>query len=190
MGKYKVGVLTAERKVEIREFELRQPVGRQVLVKVDSCAICTMEQRVYQGIMKNYPLRVATRCPEPSALSVKRLRTCVRRQGGHADAQLLRRMLLLVEPEGKPVPYRVQELDTEGIAGPGGFSEYMMVDAVSVYRMAADIDLSHAALTEPLACCVHSIGQGDVRMGNDVVIIGSGIMALSISSSPGSRGPG
>jgi L-iditol 2-dehydrogenase len=55
MSKYKVGVMTAEKTVEIRELELKRPGAGQVLIKVDSCAICTMEQRVYKGLMKYYP---------------------------------------------------------------------------------------------------------------------------------------
>ena len=30
--------------------------------------------------------------------------------------------------------------------------------------------------TEPLACCVHSIENGQIELGNDVVVIGIGIM--------------
>ena len=41
--------------------------------------------------------------------------------------------------------------------GPGGLAEYMMVSAADVYKVADDADLEHVALTEPLACCVHSI---------------------------------
>ena len=52
---YKVAILSGERKVEIVEKELKQPTGNQVLVKVSYCAICTLEQRIYSGIMKRYP---------------------------------------------------------------------------------------------------------------------------------------
>ena len=52
---YKVAILSGEREVEIVEKELKQPTGNQVLVKVSYCAICTLEQRIYSGIMKRYP---------------------------------------------------------------------------------------------------------------------------------------
>ena len=64
----------------------------------------------------------------------------------------------------------------ECAVGPGGFSEYMMMEAADVYKMAEDIELSHAALSEPLACCVHSIENGKIQLGDDVVVIGVGIM--------------
>lgn len=31
-------------------------------------------------------------------------------------------------------------------------------------------------MTEPLACCVHSVGRANIQLGEDVVIIGGGIM--------------
>lgn len=60
--------------------------------------------------------------------------------------------------------------------GPGGLAEYMMVNAEDVYKMADDIDLAHASLSEPVACCVHSIENGKIELGDDVVVIGIGIM--------------
>ncbi|GFI38179.1 D-arabitol-phosphate dehydrogenase [Lachnospiraceae bacterium] len=60
--------------------------------------------------------------------------------------------------------------------GPGGLSEYMMVNAADVYKMADDIDLSHASISEPVACCVHSVENGKIELGDDVVVIGIGIM--------------
>jgi len=52
----------------------------------------------------------------------------------------------------------------------------MVVDSRVVYKIDDDLDLTHAALTEPLACCVHSIGNGNIQLGDDVVVIGAGIM--------------
>ena len=55
MSTYKVAVLDDVKKTAFREVEKREPKDKQVLVKVDSCAICTLEQRVYTGVMNKYP---------------------------------------------------------------------------------------------------------------------------------------
>lgn len=177
METYKVAVITGEKKIEIQEKELKQPVGSQVLVKVDCCAICTLEQRMYGGIMKRYPfaggheaagtvaavgnkvaslkvgdkvsLRMLTSCGE-----------CYYCRSGHENQCV--------------VSFKADI--HEGIGGPGGFAEYMMLDAKAVYKMADNLDLQYAALTEPLACCVHSVNNADIEFGNDVVVIGNGIM--------------
>lgn len=49
----------------------------------------------------------------------------------------------------------------------------MTVSAKAVYKLADDVDLDHAALAEPLACCVHSIRNAKIQLGDDVVVIGA-----------------
>ncbi len=55
MNKYNVSVISGINELETIEIEKRAPQDRQVLVKVEYCAICTLEQRVYSGVMKRYP---------------------------------------------------------------------------------------------------------------------------------------
>lgn len=177
MSHYKVSVMTAENTVEFRELELPRPQAEQVLVKVDSCAICTMEQRVYTGKMQYYPfcgghevsgtvaeVGAGVRVASPGDKVTVRLLTacgqCYYCRSGHENQ---------CEVSFKAAVHA-------GLGGPGGLAEYMLVDAGTVYPMEDDIDLTGASLTEPLACCVHSVGQGDVRLGDDVVVIGAGVM--------------
>ena len=137
MKTYKVAVIEDVKKIVFKEVRKREPEDRQVLVKVDSCAICTLEQRVYNGVMNRYPFA-----------------------GGHEAAGT-------VEAIGKKV---------KGVQVGDKVAEYMMMDASDVYKMDPKIDLTHAALSEPLACCVHSIENGQIGLGDDVVVIGVGIM--------------
>ncbi len=177
MSTYRVGVIADEKKVEIVEKELKQPVGSQVLVKVDSCAICTLEQRIYGGVMKRYPFAGGhemagvveavgdkVKSVKPGDKVAMRMLTscgeCYYCRSGHENQCVI----------------SFKAATHEGLNGPGGFSEYMIVDAANTYKMADDIDLSHAALTEPLACCVHSVNNANIKFSDDVVVIGVGIM--------------
>ncbi|MDR1800344.1 MAG: alcohol dehydrogenase catalytic domain-containing protein [Lachnospiraceae bacterium] len=177
MSNYKVAVLSGEGQFEIKELELKQPVGKQVLIKVDSCAICTLEQRVYKGMMKYYPfagghevsgtvvsvgedVKNVAQGDKVAARLLTNCGECYYCRNGHEN---------LCEISFKASTH-------EGLNGPGGLSEYMTVDAKSVFKLSDDLDLSYAALSEPLACCVHSIGQGNINLGDDVVVIGAGIM--------------
>ncbi|TDC40064.1 L-iditol 2-dehydrogenase [Micromonospora sp. 15K316] len=55
-----------------------------------------------------------------------------------------------------------------------GFAEYVAVKAAHC-RPAGDVPLDEA-LAEPLACAVNAVEETDVRLGDDVVLIGAGFM--------------
>ncbi|MER7892093.1 zinc-binding dehydrogenase [Micromonospora sp. NPDC094482] len=55
-----------------------------------------------------------------------------------------------------------------------GFAEYVAVKAAHC-RPAGDMPLDEA-LAEPLACAVNAVEEADVRLGDDVVLIGAGFM--------------
>lgn len=177
MSTYKVAVLEDVKKTAFKEAAKRAPGDKQVLIKIDSCAICTLEQRVYMGVMNRYPFaggheaagivkaagKKVTGVKPGDKVAVRLLNSCGECyycRNGH---------------ENQCVKSFIAETQ-ECANGPGGFAEYMMMDAADVYKMADDIDLSHAALTEPLACCVHSIENGNIQLGDDVAVIGVGIM--------------
>jgi 2-desacetyl-2-hydroxyethyl bacteriochlorophyllide A dehydrogenase len=177
MGKYKISVMTAPGEITFREVEKKQPQGRQVLIKVDSCAVCTMEQRVYKGIMKYYPFAgghevagvveaVGSQEKHIKAgdkVAVRLLTSCGECYYCRSDHENQCEINFIAKTQ-------------EGVMGPGGLSEYMLVEGESVYKLADDINLEYASLTEPLACVVHSIRRGQIDLGDDVVVAGCGIM--------------
>jgi len=174
---YKVALITGEKKVEIVEKELKHPVGKQVLIKVDSCAICTLEQRIYSGVMKRYPFaggHELSGTVVEAGEAVKSLK-----KGDKVAARLLTSCgecyFCRSGHENQCVISFIASVH-DGVGGPGGFAEYVMMDAEKMYKVADDLELTHAALTEPLACCVHSVNSANIGFGEDVVVIGVGIM--------------
>lgn len=175
--KYKLAIISDKGKIDCVERKLEKPSEGQVLVKVDACAICTLEQRIYSGSMARYPFagghEVAGHVEEvgdkvtqvkPGDKVALRLLTacgeCYYCRSGN-DNQCV-------------ISFKTQI--HEGYPGPGGFAEYMMISSRAVYKTAEDLDPTYAALTEPLACCVHSINRAKINFGDDVVVIGNGIM--------------
>ena len=177
METYKVAVIEDVKKIGFKEVKKREPEDRQVLVKVDSCAICTLEQRVYSGVMNRYPFaggHEAAGTVEAIGKKVKGVqvgdKVAVRLLNSCGECYYCRN-----GHENQCTTSIIAETQ-ECAMGPGGFAEYMMMDASDVYKMDPKIDLTHAALSEPLACCVHSIENGQIGLGDDVVVIGVGIM--------------
>lgn len=177
MGTYKVSVLTDERKIEFKDLELRKPQGRQVLIKIAACAICTLEQRVYLGAMRYYPfaggheLAGIVEAVGPGVSHLKK--------GDKVTARLLTSCgscYYCRSGYENQCVISFQASIHEGLNGPGGLAEYMMMEEADLFKVSDDLNLSHAALTEPLACCVHSVSRGEIGLSDDVVVIGAGIM--------------
>ncbi len=67
-----------------------------------------------------------------------------------------------------------------------GFAEYVAVKA-EYCRAAGDVPLD-LALAEPLACSVNAVELADVRLGDDVVVIGAGYMGNLVQQLVAARG--
>ena len=60
----------------------------------------------------------------------------------------------------------------------GGFSEYCVVPESQVYKIPDTTTFEMAAMTEPVACCVHGIDMCDISCGDTVAVIGGGMIGL------------
>jgi threonine dehydrogenase-like Zn-dependent dehydrogenase len=68
-----------------------------------------------------------------------------------------------------------------------GFAEYVAVRAAYCFPAGdGPLDL---ALAEPLACSVNAVEAADVRLGDDVVVIGAGFMGNLVQELAALRGP-
>jgi L-iditol 2-dehydrogenase len=67
-----------------------------------------------------------------------------------------------------------------------GFGEYVVADAEHCFG-AGDVPLD-TVLAEPLACAVNAVDLADVRLGDDVVMIGAGFMGHLAQQLVGLRG--
>lgn len=60
----------------------------------------------------------------------------------------------------------------------GGFADYCIVPQSQVYQFDDTITYAQAAMTEPVACCLHGIDMCDIHPGATVAIIGGGMIGL------------
>ena len=59
----------------------------------------------------------------------------------------------------------------------GGFAEFVRVKKEKVFHIPDHLSFNAAALSEPVACCIHAVDRANVRYGDTVVIFGAGSMA-------------
>lgn len=176
----KVVVFTGPGEVEVRSEPSPEPGPQQVLVDVGACGICTFERRLFAGDKHWYPLSpgheaagvVSAVGPAVDGLPgspavgdrvtmdlLTRCGTCGPCRHGHTALCRQRQGRLL----------------EDGTVFFGGFGSQVAIDARSAYPI-GDAPITHAAMGEPIACCVHSLRQGGFQAGDRVAIIGGGYM--------------
>jgi (R,R)-butanediol dehydrogenase / meso-butanediol dehydrogenase / diacetyl reductase len=63
----------------------------------------------------------------------------------------------------------------------GGFGEYARAPQSSCFLLSPRISFAEGAIVEPLAVGAHAIDVGNIRPGQDVLILGSGAVALAMA---------
>jgi len=60
----------------------------------------------------------------------------------------------------------------------GGFAQYCVVCEKQVFKFKEGMDALTAAMTEPVSCCLHGIDLCNIKLGDEVLVIGGGPIGL------------
>ena len=178
--KAKAWVIEAKDELAIRELEIPEPGDYEVLFASKVCSLCTVDRRTYKGTRNyGYPFLGGHECSGViekvgrGVVGVKPGDKAIFTSGYCNQCELDRSGRGTQCNHKKEMPKRAV---IEGNVLGGGLCEKLVIPAWQVIRMPEDVDMRHAALTEPLACCVHSINKARIKFGDLVVIIGMGVM--------------
>ena len=179
--KIRTAAVTGLKKVELLELETPDLMPGEVLVKIHAVALCTLEQRIFRGEVK-MPLpctggheasgEIASIGPGVNTkkwavgdrVAIRLLYNC-----GECYYCRTGRTNMCERSQKKPVRQGL-------LVGPGGLCDYVIVNSSALFKIPDTLSYEEASLTEPLACVVHSVNRADIRLGEDVVVIGGGIM--------------
>lgn len=177
----KIAVFKDVEKIEIEEVNDLQLAPHQVLIKVDCCAICTWEQRVYTGVKKvEFPF-----------------------VGGHEIAATIVQLGDAIDTThwsiGDKVVYGTylacgecyycktgdeqncthfnhnKHIEGTNFRGMGGFSEYLIAETKHLFKY-QNITPEEACICEPLSCCIHSVNSANIHFKDFTAVVGCGIM--------------
>jgi len=83
-----------------------------------------------------------------------------------------------------------QDLKFMGVHTDGAFAEYLAVPEQRVYKIPRNLPYDEAAVLEPTAVGVHIVSRASISLGDIVVILGAGPIALQIAQVAKKRGAG
>jgi threonine dehydrogenase-like Zn-dependent dehydrogenase len=73
---------------------------------------------------------------------------------------------------------RCQRIGFLGLTLPGGFADFVTVQARHCFRVPAGVDFPTAALSEPLGVAVHGVRLAGLEIGQRVAVLGAGTIGL------------
>lgn len=176
----RIGVMTGPRALELRDIATPTPGPGQILVRLRATAICTWEQRTYTGAQAN---RFPFLGGHEMAGEVVALGPGVTNGLAVGDRVSLgpsscgRCHWCLTGQDRACALHYSSAVQYGDIWGPGGFAEYKVQPADGCYPI-GESDFDVGALAEPLSCALHATRLLDVRVGEDAVVIGAGVMGL------------
>jgi len=169
--------LFAPRDLRLVEAECPALVKGEALVRIESCGICTLEQRLFSGAMKiYYPIvpghEAAGVVEEVGAGSITALKP-----GDTVSLDLVYRCGECYWCRNGQSNHCANRF-AKGIRPLGGFSQHIVVGTRQCFQLLADIPTREACFAEPLACCIHSLRKASLKIGEDLLVVGAGPMGL------------
>jgi threonine dehydrogenase-like Zn-dependent dehydrogenase len=168
-------------KLEVIEIELPPLKPTQVLAKVKACALCTWEQRMFKGTNPDdYPFRGGHEV-SAEVVEIGPEAKCNVKPGDPISPAIMTRCGVC--DNCRRGMDNFCEYDDGGRLpglpwGPGGLSDYLILEDYQVYKAATGRDFAELALAEPIACVTRSVMRPEILFGDTVLIQGAGIMGL------------
>lgn len=187
-------LITGQEELSRQDIEVRDPGEYEVLFETKAVSLCTVDRRVLHGQRKKpFPFLGGHECSgivvktgmgvtgfKPGDHVVFTSAYCGQCEMDHTGRQTQCTNKNVMPPRA----------EMEGTIMGGGLSEYLTIPAWQLLKVPEAIPFSHTCLTEPLACCIHSVQKANIQFGQTVVIIGFGIMGyfhLKLSLMRGAR---
>ncbi|MBD0255888.1 MAG: alcohol dehydrogenase catalytic domain-containing protein [Cytophagales bacterium] len=151
----------------------------QVRLKVAYCGVCGTDVHIYHGNMDK-------RVKIPQVIGHEVSGEIAEVGPGVTGFSVGEKVAVRPLIPGVPVPtdngctHIGQNLKFIGIDSPGGMQARWVVPAHTLHKLPENVSLQHGALIEPLAVACHDVRLGEVKAGENVVVIGGGPIGILI----------
>jgi len=180
MEKMKASVVHEPGDVRYEDVDKPAIGPEEALIKVTYTGICGGDVKVYTGHMGNTYPRIPGH--EFEGILVDYNTTCKMRaeRGDKVTAQIYYSCNTcdLCATGRDNICFGLKVL---GNHIDGSFAQYVKVPAKKVFKVDDDLKTGWGALTEPLAVGVHAVNTGGVKFGDSVLVIGGGIIGITVA---------
>lgn len=164
------------RSIEVRPADVPSTAAGEVLLRVRACGICGTDLHFYHGDLPVMPSASPGHefAGEVAAVGEGASRFAVGERVVCEPIRCCRSCSYCLTGRHHLCPRRV----LLGTIVPGGLAEYVAVPEYTLYPLPDTLDFELGALAEPLAVAVHGLHIVDLRMGERVLVMGSGTIGV------------
>lgn len=176
----KAAVFYGKEDLRIEEINNPQVISdNDVLIKVHACGICGTDMHIFDGDEGAAPT------PSGTVLGHEFAGEVIETGKGVTNLKVGDRVC--VDPNWlcntcdfcrEGIGHFCEDMTGIGTTVNGGFAQYCVVPKSQLYKFDEGITYVQAAMTEPVACCLHGIDMCDIEAGATVAVIGGGMIGL------------
>lgn len=175
----RAGVFFGNNNLKITEIDKPTPKPNEVLIQVMACGICGTDVHIFCGDGGCFPTPPGTVLGHEFSGIVEAVGSSVSafRAGDRVCVdpnQLCGECFYCKSGIG----HFCEKMTGIGTGVNGGFAEYCAVPQSQVYKIGDNTSYEAAAMTEPVACCVHGIDMCNISCGDTVAVIGGGMIGM------------
>lgn len=175
----KAAVFHGPEDMRIEQRDIGQIHEKDVLIKVRACGVCGTDIHLYHGSPGAVELSPPIVLGHEFSGEVMEIGKCVS-SVSPGDRVTIDPNLPCGKCDFCRKGHRHLCRNLQGVGSniDGGFAEYCTIPEVLVYKLPQNMHFDAAALSEPLACCLHGIDRAGILPGHKVAVIGAGAIGL------------
>ena len=175
----KSAVFYGKHDLRVEEPPMPEVGPHDVLIQVEACGVCGTDVHIYEGD------KGAAEVTPPTILGHE-FSGVIREVGSEVKKYKAGDRVCIdpnfycgaCDPCRNGVAHFCENMMGYGTTVNGGFAEYCAVDERQVYLLGENTTFEQGAMAEPVACCLHGIDMCEIQPGQQVVIMGGGMIGL------------
>lgn len=175
----KSAVFLGKHNIQVMEQEMPKPGNKEVLIQVMACGVCGSDVHIYEGDQ-------GSASTVPPQIQGHEFSGVVVEVGSEVSSCKVGDRVCVDPADNCNECYycsngmmgHCENMGAIGTNIDGGFSQYCKVPGRLVHQLADDVSFIEGAMAEPLACCINGADRSDIKVSDNVVVYGGGMIGL------------